>query len=761
MSKFKTICDPGWFDEAVHPEFASWLRPLPDDNKIVFCSLCQRRIELSNMGIQALKSHAKGTKHIRLCQSANNTPDISSFFKKPSTSASVPKPPAVTQSNQAIKLPIEQSSKISESSSKRTLEGYGFKKEVFNSEVLWCLGASNAHLSNRQAEKVAQLFPFMFPDSKIAEKFAVGKDKLGYLSTHGLYPHFKDITHENLSLAEFFAVSYDESLNKIAQKSQMDISVRHVDPKDGLVKTRYLTSEFLTSCKALDLLNHLTSALKPSRLDRLVHVAMDGPNVNWKMLNDLKLSRRELHPDSHELVEFGSCALHVVHNALKQGHTKSTWNIFKYLRDTFYLFSGFPSRKAQYTNITNSDAFPQKFCVTRWVQNGSASSKAQDILPNIKKYVDTVGKLPSSKVFVKVQDMVKDPLLAAKLGFFHGMANHLEKFLVQFQSENPLVPFLYQELFSLTKSLLKRILKPEIYRKIDDYHDINKIDLNSPKFLREPKDIDLFHSAKAGLKSARSDLNAKMINEFRSQCLNFIIGTISKLLEKSPLKYPVTKALSCLSPTIILNNSLSRLDNCISYFMDRNIITGIEGDQIKEDYVAIKESNKTRTLLEAFDWKSDRLDELFNVKMRGKISVSKHFIKFVNLIFILFHGNANVERGFSINKHCLSDNLQEESLVARRMICEQVSIAGGPPKVELTNSLLLSCKNANGKWKESLKRKRETESEEIQARVKKQMLLREISELEANKGELDRDTERKKSIINEQILAARASLAKK
>ena len=195
--------------------------------------------------------------------------------------------------------------------------------------------------------------------------------------------------------------------------------------------------------------------------------------------------------------------------------------------------------------------------------------------------------------------------------------------------------------------------------------------------------------------------------------------------------------------------------------MALDLVTGIEGEQTKENYVAIKENNNTRRMLEAFDWKVDRLDELFNVKIKSKLSLSHYFMKFVNLIFILYHGNANVERGFSINKHCLSENLQEESLVARRMICEQVSISGGPEKVELNNSLMLSCKNANSRWKESLKRKRDENSETIQARVKRQRLLQEISDLETSKGELDKDIEMKKCIINERIYAAKASLAKK
>jgi len=41
----------------------------------------------------------------------------------------------------------------------------------------------------------------------------------------------------------------------------------------------------------------------------------------------------------------------------------------------------------------------------------------------------------------------------------------------------------------------------------------------------------------------------------------------------------------------------------------------------------------------------------------------------------LFHGNAAVERSFSINKECLVENLLEDSLVAQRVVYDAVSAA--------------------------------------------------------------------------------------
>ena len=42
---------------------------------------------------------------------------------------------------------------------------------------------------------------------------------------------------------------------------------------------------------------------------------MDAPNMNWKVLSDMKKEREEA--GLNNLINIGSCNLHVVHGALK------------------------------------------------------------------------------------------------------------------------------------------------------------------------------------------------------------------------------------------------------------------------------------------------------------------------------------------------------------------------------------------------------------------------------------------------------------
>jgi len=44
--------------------------------------------------------------------------------------------------------------------------------------------------------------------------------------------------------------------------------------------------------------------------------------------------------------------------------------------------------------------------------------------------------------------------------------------------------------------------------------------------------------------------------------------------------------------------------------------------------------------------------------------------KVVKMLLVLSHGQATVERGFSMNKQVETEHLYEESVVAKRTICD-------------------------------------------------------------------------------------------
>ena len=94
-----------------------------------------------------------------------------------------------------------------------------------------------------------------------------------------------------------------------------------------------------------------------------------------------------------------------------------------------------------------------------------------------------------------------------------------------------------------------------------------------------------------------------------------------------------------------------------------------------------------------------------------KASVIKHWsnTKFrkcwdvFKVAFTLSHGQTAVERGFSVNKELLVENLQQLSLVSQRIVSDYLTDFGKfSITVPLTNALLKSCQLAHPRYTTAL-----------------------------------------------------------
>ena len=89
------------------------------------------------------------------------------------------------------------------------------------------------------------MFQYMFPDSEVAAQFSLGKSKCRYMLLSGIAPHFKSILKKDINTSSFYSVSFDESLNSVIQKCQMDVNIRYWNDSTNKVETRYGTSNHL------------------------------------------------------------------------------------------------------------------------------------------------------------------------------------------------------------------------------------------------------------------------------------------------------------------------------------------------------------------------------------------------------------------------------------------------------------------------------------------------------------------------------------
>jgi ribosomal protein S8 len=118
----------------------------------------------------------------------------------------------------------------------------------------------------------------------------------------------------------------------------------------------------------------------------------------------------------------------------------------------------------------------------------------------------------------------------------------------------------------------------------------------------------------------------------------------------------------------------------------------------------------------------------------------KELSELVKALLVLSHGQAAVERGFSVNKEIEIENMKGQTLVAQRIICDHVKHAGGILGVDLTKDLLLSARMSRHRYEaylEDERRKKKT----LQERNKRKCVIEEIEEIKHKKRRIESDIE--------------------
>lgn len=104
------------------------------------------------------------------------------------------------------------------------------------------------------------------------------------------------------------------------------------------------------------------------------------------------------------------------------------------------------------------------FCATRWVEDQAIADRALIVWESIRKTVKFWEALPKSKrpqnnSYNVVLEHCNDPLVPAKLHFFSFIAGILKKYLIVFQSDYPMLPFVRDELEKIVRQLIRLVYK--------------------------------------------------------------------------------------------------------------------------------------------------------------------------------------------------------------------------------------------------------------------------------------------------------------
>ena len=133
--------------------------------------------------------------------------------------------------------------------------------------------------------------------------------------------------------------------------------------------------------------------------------------------------------------------------------------------------------------------------IFRWLENKKVADRLIELRDNIRqpsKFWDKFpkSKQPQSKSCKNVQEAINDPFTLAKRKFFSFVSDIVEPFLKKYQSDKPMIPFMYEDLKDLVSRLLELFVKPTIHEKNKTGKKMMKLDLCDKEILLSAEKIN-------------------------------------------------------------------------------------------------------------------------------------------------------------------------------------------------------------------------------------------------------------------------------
>ena len=286
----------------------TWIQKDKDSSN-AYCKVCNSSFRIDNSGLSQVKAHASADSHKKKVQ-----------LLAGKTSQRV----IVSTSRNNLSLSSTTSVLLTP------------EDEVVKAETLQALDYVSSNYSFASAKNDSEKFRRMFPDSKIAEAYQQGETKIKYVIQFGIAPYIKNELLNNFK-NQPFTFKFDETTTSQVKK-QYDGYVQFWSNTTNQIVNRYCGSVFVGHCRSEQLLEHFDEFAEELNWDPafLLHIGMDGPNVNLKFRNDLMNHFQETSGES--FLDIDICTLHKVHTSFKKGVLGSYQLILISLQWTFMGF---------------------------------------------------------------------------------------------------------------------------------------------------------------------------------------------------------------------------------------------------------------------------------------------------------------------------------------------------------------------------------------------------------------------------------------
>ena len=752
------------------------MKPVFGDTHSMHCTYCKTNLSIRTKGVTTVKDHVTTEKH-----------------KKHAA-------PYAGQSefNANGSLPNLQ-----------TLKSHLTPQDMITrAEIIEALNTVECNRSFQSANNDSKRYKVMFQNDPVAQGYSQGETKMKYNIQFGLAPYIKQKLKSDC-VDKPFVFLFDETTTSQGKK-QYDGYIRFFSFIKNQIETHYCGSLFVGHCTAVDLLDHFNHFMGEMGLDLhyLLNLGLDGPRVNEKFINDLK---NELEAKAGTtFLDIGTCNLHAVNNGFGKGlqlfKDEEIIDLDQFAIDLHFFFKLSAARREDYAKTAElseiTAVYMMKHVQTRWLSIEKVLVRIMEQFKNLKIYF--LETLPKQKKFKReiakpskpgipnryqrIANLLKSATTIAYMGFVVHTTVPFKRFVLTFQTNEPMVHLLYDEMLRLVKSVLGMFI------------DAKKIPSKRSELLKKNCSYEKLHKAKCDVGTKASSMVRKLDDAFEAKkfygnAKKFLICCAVYLLKNLPLDQQILIDVQVLHPTYKLmkngTNAIKRLalevtrvlgkkandafkhrgedyqliDVILKEFNDYTLHMIPESFYKKQNEESKKENSRQQYSYWSEAFKAAGVENIQNVsseytridhywdKVEGLLDSSgkkmfPHLCALAKCLLLLSHGNADPERGFSLNKHLLATHgstTDEDTIVAIRLVKDFIVHNGGTNNVVITKEMIASSNSAWSRYELFLQRKRDEEC------ARKAQLEKEAKEKQAAEDQSEKAKKRDEE--KEQILS--------
>ena len=689
MPKQATKFKRAWLNEpdGQGGRISDWCRL---DSDGAWCFVCETNVFCSNMGITQVRQHAGGKKHLQKLNSEKASSSQATLFNSTSSSST---------------------------STSLSISCLSHDQKVTRAEIIWTCKSVCSNYSFNSASDFIPTLRAMLGNSPILEDMSLAATKMTYLAADGIGPQFHQDMLTEVAKANVVTIAYDETPN-VEMKNQLDIWLRYFCEERGIVVARFLRSEMLGHTTADIVSKQILKCLHDDgiTLRKVMAVSSDGPNVTkkiWKLMDSEKIESC-----AEGLLDVGTCALHIVHNSYGKGldtHGQA-WETFAI--NVFHFFKS-GARREDYRELQvmldECEKHFLKHVKCRWLTLVPVLQRVRDQHEVLKRYIDQLYKSDNkmddnNKRFRELRRQLaqKDHILW--LEFLIEVGSLMQPFLTFFQGEGPLIHKLYDKMSDLVVVLLKRFIKPTVI-DAKTMSELKQLDLSDAKSHLHHDKVEIGQRTRTELNSmtsAQAERNAH-INKMKA----FYAAVAGHLLKTLPFGIKLLKDVRCLQPLGREKSSTVSEIRRIGEVMPSVVIKDTEVSVLTDEWKLYQ----VEAVLDS--WTELRIDQywskLFAIKLSTGDVKYKILPRVVKACMTLPHGNADLERGFSVNARALTKDkacMDNETLNGIRNIKDHFRTHDiAPHELTVTRRLLESAKSARRNYELRLAQKRQKETE--------------------------------------------------